>query len=235
MLKVLKENGDAVRQGDLLVQLDDTAIRDALASADAASRSASQAFEQAERQLERMKTLRSPGMTSAQALDDAEGRRNGAQSDLEAAKARVVLARQQLQRTEVRAPFDGVVSERKVSPGDTAQVGKELLKVIDPTSMRFEAMVSADHVGERQGRAGRALPRERLRRPGIRGQGAAREPRGQRDDAPGRGAGRLRRRQAAEARRASMPRAASRPRARRASRSPRPRWCATATRRPPGA
>jgi RND family efflux transporter MFP subunit len=40
-----------------------------------------------------------------------------------------------------------VVTERKVSPGDTAQVGKELLKVIDPGSMRFEALVSADNVG----------------------------------------------------------------------------------------
>jgi membrane fusion protein, multidrug efflux system len=59
-----------------------------------------------------------------------------------------VLARQQMQRTEVRAPFDGVVSDRKVSAGDTAQVGKELLKVIDPASMRFEGMVSADHIGD---------------------------------------------------------------------------------------
>lgn len=148
VLNVLKENGDIVRRGDLLVRLDDTAIRDGLASAEAASRSAEQAFEQAQRQLERMKTLRQSGMTSAQALDDAEGRRNSAQSDVESAKARLVLARQQLQRTEVRAPFDGVVTDRKVSPGDTAQLGKELLKVIDPNSMRFEAMVSADHVGE---------------------------------------------------------------------------------------
>jgi RND family efflux transporter MFP subunit len=94
-----------------------------------------------------MKTLRSSGMTSAQALDDAEGRRNSALSDVESAKARVVLARQQMQRTEVRAPFDGLVTERKASPGDTAQVGKELLKVIDPNSMRYEGMVSAEHVG----------------------------------------------------------------------------------------
>jgi membrane fusion protein (multidrug efflux system) len=148
VMKVLKENGDVVRKGDLLVHLDDTAIRDGLASAEATSRSAAQAFEQAERQFDRMKTLRQSGMASAQALDDAEGKRNGAQSDVESAKARVVLARQQMTRTEVRAPFDGVVTERKVSPGDTAQIGKELLKVIDPNSLRFEAMVSADNVGE---------------------------------------------------------------------------------------
>lgn len=148
VMQVLKENGDQVKRGDLLVRLDDTAIRDSLASAEAAQRAARLAFEQAQRQLDRMKTLRTSGMASAQALDDAEGRRNAAQSELEAAKTRVVLARQQEQRTQIRAPFDGIVSDRKVSAGDTAQVGKELLKVIDPASMRFEALVSADHIGE---------------------------------------------------------------------------------------
>jgi RND family efflux transporter MFP subunit len=147
VLRVLKENGEPVHRGDLLVQLDDTALRDALASADAATRAVTQAFDQAQRQHERMKTLRTSGMVSQQAVEDAEVRRNNLLSDLEAAKARVVQARQQLQRTEVRAPFEGIVSERKVSPGDTAQIGKELMKIIDPTSMRFEALVSADNVG----------------------------------------------------------------------------------------
>ena len=146
VLQVLKENGDVVKRGDLLVKLDETAIRDSLGSAEAAARSAKLALDQAERQVERMKTLRTSGMTSAQAMDDAEVRRNSASSELSAARTRAVLARQQLQRTMVRAPFDGVVSERKVSAGDTASVGKELLKVIDPTSMRFEGRVSADRI-----------------------------------------------------------------------------------------
>ena len=148
VLEVAKENGDTVRRGDLLVRLDATSIRDSLASAEASGRAAQLAYEQAGRQLERMNTLRSSGMTSAQAMEDAEIRRNATQSEVEATKARTVLARQQLQRTEIRAPFDGIVSDRKVSAGDTAQIGKELVKVIDPTSMRFEALVSADHVGE---------------------------------------------------------------------------------------
>jgi membrane fusion protein (multidrug efflux system) len=146
VLQVLKENGDAVKRGDVLVKLDETAIRDSLNSAEAAARASGQALEQAERQLERLKTLRASGMTSMQALDDAEVRRNNAQSELAATRARAVLARQQLQRTLVRAPFDGVVSERKVSAGDTAAIGKELLKVIDPASMRFEGRVSADRI-----------------------------------------------------------------------------------------
>jgi membrane fusion protein, multidrug efflux system len=144
VLTVLKENGEAVRKGDLLVRLDDTAIRDGLVSAQEAERAATQAFDQAERQFQRLNTLRASGMVSAQQLEDTEIHRNTAQSDLSAAKARGVQARQQLQRTEVRAPFDGIVADRKVSAGDTAQVGKELLKVIDPRSLRFEGFISSD-------------------------------------------------------------------------------------------
>lgn len=147
VLRVLRENGDTVKQGDALVQLDDTAIRDALASAEAAGRTAELTLTQATRQLERQNTLRTSGMTTAQSLEDAEARRNNAQSEVEATKARIVSARQQLTRTVVRAPFDGVLSDRKVSAGDTAQGGKELVKVIDPRSLRFEGLVSADQVG----------------------------------------------------------------------------------------
>lgn len=146
VLQVLKDNGETVKRGELLMRLDQTSIRDTLTSAEATARSAAQALEQAERQLDRLKTLRSSGMASMQQLEDTEIRRNTLQSDLVAAKARAAQARQQLERTEIRAPFDGVVSDRKASSGDTAQIGKELLKVIDPTSMRFEGLVSADKI-----------------------------------------------------------------------------------------
>jgi membrane fusion protein (multidrug efflux system) len=148
VLAVLKENGDPVKRGDLIVRLDQTSIRDSLTAAEASASAADQAYEQAERQFQRMSTLIKTGVVSTQQLEDVEIRRNSAQSDRAAAKTRVVTARQQLERTEVRAPFDGVVSDRKVSAGDTAAVGKELVKVIDPSSLRFEGLVSADSIGQ---------------------------------------------------------------------------------------
>ena len=148
VLQVAKDNGERVRAGDLIIRLDPTAIRDSLTSAEEALRAAQQSFEQTERSLARQRTLNQQGMISMQGLEDAEVRRNAAQSELAAAKARAVTARQQVSRTEVRAPFDGVVSERKISVGDTVQIGRELIKVIDPTSMRFEGQVSADRLGE---------------------------------------------------------------------------------------
>jgi RND family efflux transporter MFP subunit len=148
VLAVLKENGEPVKRGDLLVRLDQTSIRDSLTAAEASMSAAAQAYEQAQRQYERMVKLRETGVVSTQQVEDVEVRRNTAQSDREAARTRVVTARQQLERTEVRAPFDGIVSDRKVSAGDTAQIGKELVKVIDPSSLRFEGFVSADSIGE---------------------------------------------------------------------------------------
>ncbi len=148
VLAVLKENGDPVVRGDLLVRLDPTAIRDALTSAEASARAAELAYEQTERQYQRMVKLQKDNVVSAQQLEDAEIQRNSAQSESEASRTRVVTARQQLERTEVRAPFDGLVSDRKVSAGDTASVGKELMQVIDPASMRFQGRVSADNIGE---------------------------------------------------------------------------------------
>ena len=100
VLQVFKDNGEAVRRGDLIVRLDDSSIRDNLASAEESARASAQAFEQAERQVQRQKTLQAQGMTSTQALEDAEVRRNNAQSDLTAAKARSASARQ-------RAPATG--------------------------------------------------------------------------------------------------------------------------------
>jgi len=146
VMQVLKDDGDAVEKGDLLVRLDDTAFRQALNSAQEAERVAQQGFDQADRQLNRLKTLSSTGAVSVQAEEDAELRRSTAQSELASARTRVVQESQQLARTEVRAPFAGIVGGREVSNGDTAQIGMALLKVIDPTSIRFEGFIPADQI-----------------------------------------------------------------------------------------
>jgi RND family efflux transporter MFP subunit len=146
VIKVHKENGELVRKGDLLVSLDSSVLRDNLNSAEESMRAAAQSLDGAERQYQRIKSLQAQGMVSLQGLEESENKRNSAQSEFVASKARVAAAKQQLDRTEVRAPFQGVVSARKASAGDTAQIGKELIQVIDPSGMRFEGQVSADQM-----------------------------------------------------------------------------------------
>jgi RND family efflux transporter MFP subunit len=146
--QVFKDNGDLVKAGELLVQLDQTTYRDKLMSAQEAERSALLTSDQAAKQLRRMQSLHKQNLVTAEVLEAAEIKTNQAQSELASAKARLVEARQQMERTAVRAPFSGVVAQRKTSAGDTAQVGKALMVVIDPTSMRFEGFIAADQVGQ---------------------------------------------------------------------------------------
>lgn len=148
VMQVLKDNGDLVKAGDVLVKLDQTTYRDKLLSAQEAERSAVVTLEQSNRQLKRMQSLSKQSLVTQEGLEAAENKANQAQSDLASARARLVEARQQMEKTDVKAPFSGVVATRKVSAGDTAQVGKGLMVLIDPASIRFEGYVAADRVGQ---------------------------------------------------------------------------------------
>jgi len=150
VLEVLKDNGDTVEKGELLLRIDPTSIRGQLLSAQESERAAGVAMEQAQRQFTRMQTMAKRGLVATEGVETAEGKRNQNQSELASARARVVDARQQMDKTEVRAPFAGVVGARSVSAGDTAQLGMQLLSVMDVSSMRFEGMISADQVGRVQ-------------------------------------------------------------------------------------
>lgn len=147
VMHVLKDNGDIVKKGDVLVQLDTTSIRDNLLSAEESLRAATLALEQSERALRRNQELYKKKLVATEIVEAAEIKRNQNQAEVASAKARVVQSQQQLDKTDVRAPFDGIVSDRVVSAGDTVQVGKALLKVVVPSSIRFEGYVAAEQIG----------------------------------------------------------------------------------------
>ena len=193
VVQVINDNGDKVQAGDLLVRLDDTIYRQALLASQEAERVAQQSFDQAERQFNRLKALSSSGAVSIQAREDAELRRNAAQSELAATRARLAQDTLQLARTQIRAPFAGVVGNRMASNGDTAQVGKALLKVIDPSSIRFEGLVPSDQI--QQVKVGQAVnfyvngSRDHL----YEGKGRAHKPRCRYQHPPSRGSGQCKR------------------------------------------
>ncbi len=103
------EEGTPVKKGDPLVQLRDreqrARLREALAYVALARTRYDRATSLAERHAQ-----------SAAALD-------GAAAEHEIAKARLDLARLQLDRTVIRAPFDGVIGPRLVSPGERVNPG----------------------------------------------------------------------------------------------------------------
>ena len=143
---VLVEPGSPVAAGQVLVRLDATGIRDQYLSAQSALRAAETAAELAKSDLARDQRLAEAGALSQRQLEVT--RRGALQADagLADARARYATAELNLRRTEIRAPFGGVVASRPARVGDMVQPGMAIATVVDPGSLRLEAQVPVDQL-----------------------------------------------------------------------------------------
>lgn len=123
--KILFEEGQPVRSGQPMVQLDDDQYRAELAEA-IANRNLSEA------NYRRAKELIKRKVTSQTDLDKAK-------AEMEANDARVALKREALSKMTLKAPFDGIAGLRNVSVGDVVTPGQSLMHVvaIDPIKVDF--------------------------------------------------------------------------------------------------
>lgn len=134
------KEGGPVQQGQTLIELDSSIQRAQLEQADAA-------FALAASQHRRAQELTQRGFISAQARDESA-------SELKVRQAAVSMARAQLDKTVIQAPFDGLAGLRHVSVGDYVSPGSDLVLVesIDPLNVDFripEQFLSAVNVGTR--------------------------------------------------------------------------------------
>ena len=122
-------SGGSFKAGEVLVRLDAEPFRAALAQAQADRQSATAALQLAEQLLRRTQELIEKGFLSRQTLDERVAGRDQARAALARAEA---VERQRgidLDRTVVRAPFDGRVLSERVDAGDTVQPGRELARI----------------------------------------------------------------------------------------------------------
>jgi RND family efflux transporter MFP subunit len=143
VLRVEHDQGARVAAGALLAKLEDTAIRDALISARSAVTAAQTSAEQAQREVQRAERLLAAGAIAEREMEARRSAHTAAQAMLADARARLALAQKQLDATDIKAPFAGIVAERQVSAGDVVAPGAPLFTVVDPASMRLEAAVPA--------------------------------------------------------------------------------------------
>ncbi len=121
-------DGTPVVKGQTLLQLDN---RDVLA--DLARASAE--VENAKAQLDRMNQLYAQDAVSKQEMENATRAHKVAE-----ANRKTVLA--QLTYTTVKAPFDGVITEKMVEAGELASPGQLLLRMENPRQLRLHATVA---------------------------------------------------------------------------------------------
>ena len=131
------EEGDEVSEGTVLARLDGDRLRLELNESRAR-------LDKMRRDFERNQELREKGLLS-------EGDFEKLRFDLEALEASFNLASLELDYTQIRAPIDGVVSERYIKIGTTIRIGEPAFRVTS-----FDPLVAYMHVPEREYRQIRA-------------------------------------------------------------------------------
>lgn len=142
--------GAGVKSGDLLLSLDDRDARLALAQAHAATGAMQARSDLAQGQLVRTQSLLATGFVSKEVLTLRQTELVVAQADLASAQAQKDLAKRQLEKMQLLAPFDGVIIERHAQIGENLAAGALAFVLTDPVAVEVEARLSADQIASLQ-------------------------------------------------------------------------------------
>ncbi len=134
LLKVGFRDGDMVRKGQMLFQIDPRPYQAALDQAKGAEGRAEATLINAQQQLTRGRTLIAAKAISDQAFEGLEATERQAAADLETAKANVAAQALNVQFTRVTAPLSGRISDRRVAPGNLVTADTTILTNITSTN-----------------------------------------------------------------------------------------------------
>lgn len=138
--RVLVSNGQQVKKGDLLVELDSSVERASLAAAEAQLPSLRATYQ-------RYASLIASGSVSRQELDSAKASYDAQAANINSLKATI-------ERRQIVAPFDGKAGIVKVNVGQYVNVGTEIVRVEDRSSMKVDFAIAQNlldrlHVGQK--------------------------------------------------------------------------------------
>jgi len=122
-------SGGFFHEGDVLLEVDDRDYQAALERARAALVRARSEHERATKDLERRSGLSDRGVASASQMDDARNAEQVTAAARREARSAVETAERDLERTRVRAPFDGRVREENVGVGQFVTRGSPIAKL----------------------------------------------------------------------------------------------------------
>lgn len=146
--------GDRVKEGTILVEIDDMEIKTQLQQGEAGVAEATAAYKNSEITIHRMKNLLEQKSATQQQCDNASMEHDMAKARVQQTNANMEALKVMLGYTKVSAPFDGVITEKGIEKGEMATPGRPLFKITDDTVLRLETEIrESDIKGIKAGKA----------------------------------------------------------------------------------
>ena len=151
--KLYVEEGDRVRKGQILAQLEDSDMAALLEKAHADLGVAEADSADSRQTYDRQQTLYASGLTSTAELTSAKARHDRVIASIRSARAAIRSAEVALENTRIRAPFDGTVLTKNADVGEvvaplaaTANSRAAVVTMADMSSLQVEADVSESNI-----------------------------------------------------------------------------------------
>ncbi len=145
-LEWLQEPGVMVHQGDVLAKMDLLPLELKQAEQKAQIKRANINSRYFNNELQRLQKLKKTNATSQFQLDQTRSQFELAQTDSEIANLKLKQVEDELQRATVKAPFDGVVTERVVRAGTDINRSDVLLKLLDTEHLEVRLYVPVKYL-----------------------------------------------------------------------------------------
>jgi RND family efflux transporter MFP subunit len=139
-------NGGAFGEGDILLRIDDADYLTLLELSEAALQRSEVEYALSEDELKRLVSLHQRQLASQQQLDAAQRAAQVDEATLREARAGLEQARRDLSRTQLQAPFDGLVRSKHVDLGQFVTRGQSIGTIYATDSVEVRLPISADQL-----------------------------------------------------------------------------------------
>lgn len=135
------EVGETFKEEDVVAKLDDTQMKLQLKELHAIVKKERARLRFNEKEVARWQKLAKQDVAAMNRLEQSQSERDVAKGELQAAQARLQVMKDQLHRMQIRAPYNGVVSQRFRTKGEWVKSGDEVIRFIDPQALEAQARI----------------------------------------------------------------------------------------------